>query len=75
MGGIGGDLQVQRYLFRAGLSGNGLDQAPQFPYVFDDIEGFELRDGFAFDVLIGMDILSRCDFTLNRNGHCTLTFG
>ena len=67
MGGVGGDLQVERYVFRLGLIGEGA------PFVFDDIIGFELRDSFAFDVLIGMDVLRQCDLSLGRDGSVVVT--
>lgn len=76
MGGIGGEQQVERYLFRIGLDSDGdTNDAPQFPFVFEDVEGFEMRNGFAFDVLLGMDILHQCDLTLDRTRTARLTFG
>lgn len=66
-----GLLQARRYLFRVGLP----QAASNAPFVFDDILGFELNDGIAWPVLIGMDILARCDFSIRRDGSCSLAFG
>ena len=68
-----GEGQVERYSFRIGLYPD--DAAPAFPYVFDEVIGIELTNAFAFDALIGMDILSQCDFETRRNGTCILRFG
>ena len=73
IGSIQGEGQAERYIFRLGLPLP--ESEPSFPYVFDDVEGFELRDGFEPDALLGMDILRRCDFTMSRSGRCRLTFG
>ena len=66
MSGIGGEQQIERYIFRIGLLGSGL------PYIFDDLIGFELRESFAFDALIGMDLLRQCDMTIGRDGRVVL---
>ena len=68
------DDQVERYVFRVGLTGSP-DGIPSFPFVFDGIIGFELRPGFRFEALIGMDILSQCDLSMDRRGRCALRFG
>lgn len=73
IGGIGGEEQAERYLFRIALFGDGA--SPTLPFAFDDVLGFELRDSFSFDVLLGMDILRQCDFELLRSGRGTLTVG
>jgi hypothetical protein len=73
IGGIGGEEQAERYLFRIALFGDGA--APTHPFAFDDVLGFELKDSFGFDVLLGMDILSHCDFELWRDGRGALTVG
>jgi predicted aspartyl protease len=73
IGSIQGEGQAERYIFRIGLPLP--DAAPSFPYVFDDVEGFELRDGFEPDALLGMDILRQCDFSIERSGRCKLSFG
>lgn len=76
MGGIGGDMQIERYLFRIGLTADAEHGAPpSFPFVFEDLEGFALRSGFQFEVLLGMDILGQCDLKVGRDRRCSLTFG
>lgn len=73
IGSIQGEGQAERYIFRVGLQLP--DTAPSFPYVFDDVEGFELREGFQPDALLGMDILRQCAFTMEPSGRCRLSFG
>jgi hypothetical protein len=73
MGSIHGEGQAERYIFRVGVQLP--DSAPSFPFVFDDVEGFELRESFQLDVLLGMDILRQCGFEMNRGGNCRLTLG
>jgi hypothetical protein len=71
LGSARGEEWVERYLFRIGLQ---TEDAP-LPFVFEEVNGFELRNGFAFDALIGMDVLSHCDFAMERTGRCRLSFG
>jgi len=76
LGSARGEEQVQRYLFRVGLTPDrDPDEPPAFPFLFEDVEGFELRDNFRLDVLLGMDVLSQCDFQMDRRGRCRLAFG
>jgi hypothetical protein len=70
-----GEGQAERYLFRVGIVPMAGDDALSFPYVFEEVIGFELTNSFQFDALLGMDILSQCDLELHRNGHCRLVFG
>ena len=71
-----GEGQVERYAFRVGFWNEGQSSArPEFPYVFQEVIGIELTNSFAFNALIGMDILSQCDFTMDRTGTCSLRFG
>lgn len=63
----GGTVLVNRYLFRIAFS---RDQG--FPFVFDDLTGFELISHASFQAILGMDVLSRCDFSMTRDGRCTL---
>ena len=67
---------AERYLFRVGLP---IEQAGRsaeaFPFIFDEILGFELVDGSGIDAVLGMDILRRCDLSISRDGRCSLTFG
>jgi predicted aspartyl protease len=70
-----GEGHVERYAFRVGLKPDVSAEEIAFPYVFDEVIGIELTNAFEFNALIGMDILSRCDFTSMRSGGCCLTFG
>lgn len=67
-----GEGQVERFAFRLGLSPDG---ERGFPFVFDEVIGIELTNAFEFNALIGMDILSQCDLTIERTGQCRLRFG
>ena len=73
IGGIGGEEQAERYVFRIALFGDGA--SPTLPFAFDDVLGFELKESFTFDVLLGMDILRQCDFELRRGSCGVLTVG
>jgi hypothetical protein len=73
IGSAQGEGQAERYLFRVGLQPS-VGTSP-LPYVFSDVIGFELADSFSLDALIGMDILSQCDFTMDRAGRWSLAFG
>lgn len=76
LGSAQGEGQAERYVFRVGLDADRMGgDTPAFPYVFDRIQGFEIAESFALDALLGMDILSQCEFSMRRNGRCTLTFG
>lgn len=74
LGSVQGEGQAERYLFRMAMDIDS-DDGPRFPYVFEEVEGFELVESFTLDALIGMDILSQCDFSMSRDGRCTLRFG
>ena len=70
---------VDYYLFRLGLFSDdqvGSEQlAPSdLPYIFDELDGFSWSRTADFDVILGMDVLARCDVSLDRNGRCTLRF-
>ena len=75
-----GVQQVERYVFRVGLASTGDLGQPIFSFVFEETLGFELSDttslpdGRRLDAVVGMDVLSRCDFRLGRDGWCELTF-
>jgi hypothetical protein len=73
LGSAQGEGQAERYLFRIGV--RPAMQAPAFPYVFEDIVGFELAETFQFDALLGMDVLKQCDISIYRTGMCALIFG
>jgi hypothetical protein len=68
------DDQVERFIFRVGIVDRLVD-APSIPFVFPAVIGFELRAGFRFEALIGIDILEQCDLEMKRTGHCSLHFG
>jgi hypothetical protein len=62
--------------FQGRLNGQPTEgDAPTFPYIFEEVGGFELFDSFAFDVLLGMDILRQCELLISRGDRCSLTFG
>jgi len=48
---------------------------PDYPFLFEEVIGIELTNTFDFDALLGMDILRQCDFSMNRDGRCSLRFG
>lgn len=66
----GGIVLSERYLFRVGMP-----QEQSFPFIFDDITGFELTDDTSFQAVLGMDVLTRCDVHLHRDGRCVLRTG
>ena len=67
-----GEGQIERYAFRLALRA---DDEAAFPFIFEEVIGIELTNAFEFNALIGMDILTRCDFTMQRDGACKLVFG
>jgi hypothetical protein len=73
IGSAQGEGQAERYLFRVGI--RPPVDGPSFPYIFDDVSGFELAETFQLDALIGMDVLCQCDFAIFRDGRCQLGFG
>lgn len=73
-----GMLMASEYLFRVGFVCGNYDD-PTFdadramPYVLqDEILGFELQMGFAYPMLIGMDIIGANDLTITHDGRATL---
>ncbi|WP_374146631.1 aspartyl protease family protein [Sphingomonas sp. 28-63-12] len=73
---VGGERQIDRYIFRIGLDGRAADNdAPTFPYIFEDVVGFELLDSFSFDVLLGMDILRQCELLIAPGNRVRQRFG
>jgi hypothetical protein len=73
---VGGEQHIDRFIFRIGLDGGAADHdAPTFPYIFEEVVGFELLDSFSFDVLLGMDILRQCELLIAPGNRCRLTFG
>ena len=71
------DRLVEYYFFRVGLFAESEDDAIglQLPFVFAEVDGFGMRDAGAFELIIGMDVLSQTDFAMDRNGRWTLDFG
>ena len=72
-----GEAMVDTFVFRIGLfpdPASATDQ-PSFPYVFDAVMGLRFGPSEHFEAIIGMDILSQCDFALSRHRHCRLSFG
>jgi hypothetical protein len=73
-----GLIMASEYLLRIGfVCGDYTD--PDFvpdqqqPFVLEDqILGFELQRGFAYPLLIGMDILGTGDLSIKRDGSATL---
>jgi hypothetical protein len=71
-----GEGQSERYLFRLGLVPDRREnEPPAFPYIFEEVIGFELTNAFQFEALIGMDILRQCHFNMDVAGLCRLAFG
>ncbi|MEM8697448.1 MAG: retroviral-like aspartic protease family protein [Pseudomonadota bacterium] len=76
LGSARGDELAERYLVRIGLvDRDGDPNEPRFPYIFSEKMVFALKNSFRLDALLGMDVLSECDFEMNRNGNCVLRFG
>lgn len=73
---VGGERHIDRYIFRIGLDGSAADDdAPTFPFIFEEVVGFELLDSFSFDVLLGMDILRQCELLIAPGNRGRLRFG
>lgn len=71
---------VDYYLFRLGLFSSEqryLDHLGpgDLPFIFEEIDGFSWRRQTDFDVILGMDVLSRCEVHLDRSGICRIQFG
>jgi len=69
-----GESQIERYAFRVAITPDCEENGATFPFVFEEVIGIELTNAFEFSALIGMDILGQCDFTTNRDRHCSLAF-
>jgi hypothetical protein len=61
------------FMFRLGLFPT--DQPANIPFIFAETEGFQISQTHDFEVLLGMDVLSQCDFSMARSGNWNLTFG
>lgn len=76
LGSAQGEAQAERYLFKVGVRPDQDEGAPPaFPFIFDAVVGFELKANFQFSALLGMDILSQCDLSMDRSGRCSLRVG
>ena len=66
-----GDMLVPEYRIRIGFYCGNFDDLPQAegnPYVLEfGLLVHALRDNFAYAMLIGMDVMSRCDLHLRRD--------
>lgn len=69
--------QLDFYVFRLGLFTDQPSASPGvgWPHVFAETEGFQIRQSDNFDVLLGMDIIRQCDFSIARSGSWSLQFG
>lgn len=80
LGSVRDEAFADYFIFRLGLYSDEQIASPQsgpsdLPFLFDEIDGFSWMRPEKFEVLLGMDVLSRCDVTLNRHGHCRIGFG
>ncbi len=67
---------VDYYLFRVGFHlSKANESSSSLPFVFAETDGFSWNEPKRFDVILGMDVLSQCDFSLNRTGDWELAFG
>ena len=72
-----GEAMSDTFVFRIGLFPDSQDSAvqPALPFIFDAVMGLRFGPSEHFEAIIGMDILSQCDFSITRNRSCRLTFG
>lgn len=74
-----GEDHVPYFIFRIGLfpgvPASDRAQAPLFPFIFPESEGFACTSGSECQAILGMDILRQCDLSIDRNGCCVLAFG
>lgn len=71
-----GEAMADTFVFRIGLfPDTTVASDPSFPYIFDAVMGLRFGPSEHFDAIIGMDILSQCDFAIARNRICRLAFG
>lgn len=67
----GGMITSPVYVFRFGFFGQ--DAAPtDLPHLTEPLQGRGFAPSDRFDALIGMDVLGRCDFSIDRLGRCRL---
>lgn len=74
-----GEAMSDSFIFRIGLFAdqNQTGSNPQLPlpYIFDGVMGLQFGPSEHFEAIIGMDILSQCDFSISKNRQCRLAFG
>ena len=76
-----GDMLVPEFRLRLGFypgffNSQASASSATMPTILDfGVNAHALREGFAYALLIGMDILSKCDFSMDRSGSCSLAFG
>jgi hypothetical protein len=75
MMGLHGEGHVDQCIFQIGFIPDAREYPNTLPFYFDEVDGFELKDSFQFDALIGMDILCQCDLAIYRNKRWRLSFG
>lgn len=74
-----GDMIANEHLFRVGFYPGEFGERPEapqsiLPHVLpDEVLGYALHPNFSVSTIIGMDILSMCDLSLNRNGRVSFT--
>lgn len=68
---------VDYYIFRIGLFEVKPDdsQSNKLPFIFAETTGFKINSQHNFDMILGMDVLSQCDFQMYRTGNWKLSFG
>lgn len=63
------------YLFQVAIWPDSADGTPLPPYgIGDEIEGIDVGNHPYFDVLIGMDIISRGTLLIEKSGKFSMTF-
>lgn len=80
IGSVRDEAFADYYLFRIGLFSDEQlvrrqNEPGDLPFIFDEIDGFSWPRPERFEVLLGMDVLSRCDVHLDRHGACRVQFG
>ncbi len=74
-------LWANEYVVRLGLiAGNyesaGFDPTSVYPFILErHLMVFELQRGFAYPVLLGMDVIAQCDLHVLRDGTASLLLG
>lgn len=74
------EVFVSYFLFRIGFYSDEQIASPappadDLPFTFEETDGFSWRRPADFDVILGMDVLSQCDVSMDRAGRCRIRFG